>query len=161
MPLILNFHSVAPEIAHSEAPQCLSLPAASLALLEEAYEYDSSIQSLLGKAPEKNTLYSEVLTLQNRKINTLAQLILSAQNDNKANGSDMEITESGVTFNTTESLIPGRFINIELFAPTAGVNLLAFAQVTHSKNINERLVRLSTRFHRLTETQRQQLTKLL
>ncbi|MFL0798255.1 MAG: hypothetical protein K6L73_12285 [Cellvibrionaceae bacterium] len=158
--LVLNFHSVAPEVAHSETPQCLSLPNSSLALLEEIYGYENDIQSQINSLPDSNKLVADILSTQNRKLTALAQLVLSAQSENKANGSDVEFTSAGVDFSTTEALIPGRFINLEIFAPSHGSTLIAFAQVTHCQTTNSQQHRLSTRFHRLTEKQQQALAKL-
>ncbi len=151
----------------------------TIALLAEFQQLDHDAKQLLRTISEQQRQVGEYLSILNRKVELLAQQLLSS--DTQASDEDkiqVNISESGIAFNCQQAVAPGSHLALQLTFLPQHIGIQLFAKVIRCDAIDKQpketqptggdntaelsaspSYRLAVEFHAVDDAQRQLLAK--
>lgn len=169
--LALSFHSVDAYTAdegliEAEFPE----DSGSLTLLSELKRIDNEANSLLIQIAEQSRATADYLGLMNKKLDLINHQLLAEQYlDSSVTPSKVNISEGGLAFKSSKPLYKGSHLALRLLF-TQGLTVIAtFAKVIRcdastngtstNKGGDNNQYNIAVKFHRLSSTQQQLLSK--
>lgn len=159
--LDLEYLKVSADTAAGTSVENLFPGSAALKTYAELKKIDSESAQLLYQIKDRDRQLADYLHLLNRKVELLAQQLISEPPQHAPQGKrrSVNISEGGLSFSNDEALEPKQLIALNLtFLPTF-VNVPVYAQVTRCEPGRNGDWEIAAEFHAVNEAQQQLLSQ--
>lgn len=156
--LIFEYKPVDVHTAERGEPEGAVERSASMQLLSELRRVDREIAQAASVLKDQHRLFGDYLQKLNAKIDLIARHSVFASIPEKQQAETVSISEGGVAFLCERALYKGNFLVLQIIFLPGYTPVVVFAQVSRCDAEGDKY-RVAAEFHRLRESDRQELAK--